>query len=174
MDVVTGATSTLIPKLTELLQDEYNLQKKVRKDVESTQQELIFMRAALRKVADVPPERLDHQVKAWASNVKELSYDMEDAVDTYKVRVRPVGDDGTGSDTFIRSVVEMLDIKKGSARHQLACVFEELMGLTRQLAELRDRYANCYSICSITCLDMICIFEDLQHAWYVTSTFRAK
>ncbi|CAL5045942.1 unnamed protein product [Urochloa decumbens] len=140
MDVVTGATSTLIPKLTALLQDEYNLQKKVKKDVEYTQKELIFMRAALCKVAEVPPERLDHQVKAWASNVKELSYDMEDAVDTYKVRVMVGGGYVDMGNTFIKSVVEMLDIKKGSARHQLASVIEELMGLTMQLAELRDRY----------------------------------
>lgn len=56
MEFATGALGTLIPKLSQLLQDEYNLQKGAKKDIEFLSRELDSMRAALRNVREVPPE----------------------------------------------------------------------------------------------------------------------
>ena len=87
MDLVTGALGRLPSKLLELLKDEYKLQKGVRVNVQSLSQELKSMHAALRKVAAVPWDQLDEQVKVWARKVREASYDMEDILDTFLVRV---------------------------------------------------------------------------------------
>jgi disease resistance protein RPM1 len=72
MDLVTGAMGSLLPKLGELLTDKYRLQKGVH--------------AALRKVGEVPRDQLDGQVKLWAGEVRDLSFDIEDVVDKFLVR----------------------------------------------------------------------------------------
>ena len=66
MSVVTGALGSLGPKLLQLLHDEYKLQKGVKKQVQWLSDELESVYAFLRKVADVPWDRLDEQVKVWA------------------------------------------------------------------------------------------------------------
>jgi disease resistance protein RPM1 len=87
MDLVTGALGLLPSKLLELLNEEYKLQKGVRQAVQSLTRELESMHAALRKVAAVPWDQLDEQVKVWAREVREASYDTEDILDTFLVRV---------------------------------------------------------------------------------------
>ncbi|XP_037458659.1 disease resistance protein Pik-2-like [Triticum dicoccoides] len=134
MEVVTGATGSVLTKVGALLQDEYIRQQGVQKDVESLQKELFFMRAALCKVAVVPAEQLDEQVKAWASNVKDLSYDMEDAVDTFTVRVTASKDHGRSR------IAGMGKWDRFTARRELADMIAEMKDLTMQVADLRDRY----------------------------------
>ncbi|WVZ48975.1 hypothetical protein U9M48_000360 [Paspalum notatum var. saurae] len=87
-DLVMGAMPSLIPKLSELLKEEYNLQTGVKEKVRSLTVELEHSQAALRKVAQVPWDELDEQVKLWAREVRESSYDMEDVLDTFFVHVQ--------------------------------------------------------------------------------------
>ena len=65
MEVVTGAMGSLLPMLGQLLMDEYNLHKRVKKDVEFLWKELESMHAALIKVGEVPRDQLDRQVKLF-------------------------------------------------------------------------------------------------------------
>jgi len=76
MSVVTGALGSLALKLLQLLHDEYKLHS-----------ELESIYAFLGEVAEVPWDRLNGQVKVWAREVREASYDMEDVLDTFLVRV---------------------------------------------------------------------------------------
>ncbi|TVU24889.1 hypothetical protein EJB05_27353, partial [Eragrostis curvula] len=93
MDVVTGATESLISMLGKLLKsvvseqlmEEYKLQTGLPKKIASLIKELECAHAALRNVAGVPPDQLDEQVKIWAREVREASYDMEDILDTFLV-----------------------------------------------------------------------------------------
>ena len=87
MDHVTGALGKLPSKLLELLKDEYKLQTGVKDQIRRLNPELKSMHAALRKVAMVPPDQLDEQVRDWACDVREASYDLEDIIDTFLVRV---------------------------------------------------------------------------------------
>lgn len=79
--------TALLPKLTKLLHDEYNLQKSARKGIEFLYNELKAMRAALEVIGEVPKEQLNQLQTIWAQDVRDLSYDMEDIIDTFMVDV---------------------------------------------------------------------------------------
>ncbi|XP_052134461.1 disease resistance protein RGA5-like [Oryza glaberrima] len=145
MEVTTGAMRALLPKLTDLLKDEYSLEKHVREGVKSLEIELEMMHAALRKVAEAPLDQLDDQVKIWASKVREISYDMEDAVDAFMVRVED--DSHSGPSTFKnrvkRSVKKISKLfRKAKELHQIVDAIKEAQALAQQMAGLRERYSG--------------------------------
>jgi disease resistance protein RPM1 len=63
MEFATGALGLLLPKLGQLLRDEYNLQKGAKSNIEFLTSELESIRAALRDVGEVPPEQLSEVIK---------------------------------------------------------------------------------------------------------------
>jgi disease resistance protein RPM1 len=141
MEVATGALGTLIPKLGQLLQDEYNLQKGVRKDIEFLSRELEGMRAALRSVGEVPQEELKEQVRIWARDVRELSYDMEDIVDTFLVRVQ--GPEAPSKRSTKRVMKKMMDIvTKATTCHEIGQEIKDIKERVKEVAERRDRSWN--------------------------------
>ncbi|XP_044961963.1 disease resistance protein RGA5-like [Hordeum vulgare subsp. vulgare] len=143
MEVAAGAMGPVIRKLGELLVRECNLKKRVKKGVQSLLTELEMMHAVLRKVGEVPPDQLEEPVRIWAGKVRDLSCDMEDAVDDFMVRV----DEGSSSKpTDMRSRVKKFLKKtttlfgKGKALHQICDAIEEAQDLAKQLADLSKRY----------------------------------
>ncbi|TVU23683.1 hypothetical protein EJB05_26062, partial [Eragrostis curvula] len=141
MEFATGALGTLLPKLGRLLQDEYKLQKSVKKDIEFLTDELDSMRAALHKVGDVPPEQLDEQVNIWERDVRELSYDMEDVVDTFLVQVKgPDPPSRSSSKRLVRKMVNMFT--KGRTHHHIAEEIKDIKERVIQVAARRDRQDN--------------------------------
>lgn len=145
MEVTAGAMTALLPKLARLLKDEYNLEKHVKEGFKSLEIELTMMHAALRKVAEVPLDQLDDQVKIWASKVREISYDMEDAVDAFMVRVED--DSHSGPSTFKNRVKRSIKkisklFRKAKELHQIADVIKEAQALAQQMAGLRERYSG--------------------------------
>jgi hypothetical protein len=88
MGVVLGPLPNLLPKLDELLADEYNLQKEVKGGIMFLRDELGSMKAALEHISNTPADQLPGGDKIWARNVRELSYDIEDNIDTFMVQVK--------------------------------------------------------------------------------------
>ncbi|CAD6272816.1 unnamed protein product [Miscanthus lutarioriparius] len=140
MELVTGAMGSLLPKLGELLKEEYGLQKGVKKKIESLSRELTMVHAVLRKIGDVPPDQLDELVRLWASEVREASYDMEDIVDTFLVRVE---DPNEATEPHVlrrlRKKVGSL-FKKSKARRNISSQIQEIYEKLAELAARRDRY----------------------------------
>ncbi|KAM3195351.1 hypothetical protein ACQJBY_071459 [Aegilops geniculata] len=143
MEVSAGAMGPVICKLAELLVGEYNLEKRVKKGVQSLLTELEMMHAVLRKVGEVPSEQLEEPVRIWAGKVRDLSCDMEDAVDDFLVRV----DEGSSIKPmnmrnrvkkFLKKTTKLFS--KGKALHQICDAIEEAQDLAKELAELRKRY----------------------------------
>ena len=88
VEIATGAMSTLLPKLADLIKDEYKLQKSVRGEIMFLKTELESMEATLLKVSEAPIDQPpDIQVKLWAREVRELSYDVEDRIDAFMVYI---------------------------------------------------------------------------------------
>ena len=138
MEFATGALGTLLPKLGQLLQDEYNLQKGVKKDIQFVRKELESMHAALRDVGEVPQEQLKEVIKIWARDVRELSYDMEDIVDTFLVRVQ--GSEPPSKRSVKRFVKKMTSIvSNAKTRHDIGQEIKDIKERVKDVAERRDR-----------------------------------
>ncbi|XP_037467562.1 disease resistance protein RGA5-like [Triticum dicoccoides] len=146
MQVAAGALSPLIRKLGDLLVDEFTLGNRVKKGVKSLQTELQMMYVFLHKVGDVPADELDPQVRIWADKVRELSYNMEDAVDVYMVRVYDGGHGELGPNNMKNRVKKFVKrtkklFSKGMALHKISADVRQSQELAKELGELRQRYA---------------------------------
>ncbi|CAN6372406.1 unnamed protein product [Urochloa humidicola] len=139
MEFAVPVLRTLIPKLLQLLKEEYNLQNGVKKDIEFLSKELEISQAALREVSKVPLEQLSELVRLWARDVREVSYDMEDIVDTFMVRVQGAGPpDKRGAKKFIKKMSSKLS--KAMARHGIGQEIKGIRERVREVSERRDRY----------------------------------
>ncbi|KAF7012720.1 hypothetical protein CFC21_026879 [Triticum aestivum] len=136
MDLAMGAMSSLLGKLGEVIK-EYKLQKGVKKKVRSFSAQLMIVRAALGKVAEVPQDELDDQIKFWANDVRELSYDMEDVVDSLLVRVEGC-EPNDNQASFKKLMAKMVNVfKKGKARSEISTAVEEIH---KQLQDVTTRH----------------------------------
>jgi hypothetical protein len=143
MELALGAMTSLAPKLGDLLMEEYVVQKGLKPDIESLSRELVMMNAALVDASRVPPDQLTEVEKLWARKVRDLSYDMEDAVDDFILRVAG-GDDSADDSKFFKKTLAMvkdvMSIKKFKDRRQISDKVKDIKKLSNELAELRAKY----------------------------------
>uniref|UniRef100_A0A0E0R8M5 Jacalin-type lectin domain-containing protein n=1 Tax=Oryza rufipogon TaxID=4529 RepID=A0A0E0R8M5_ORYRU len=137
MEVVTGAMHTLLPKLDTLLTVEYNLHRGLKGEIKCLKAELETMHAALMRVSEA--ETTDKMVKIWARNVREISYDIEDIIDTFMVHVEahPSARLRGIKGFFIRSLGLLTRAK---IRRRIAIDIRDIKVLVKEVAERRDRY----------------------------------
>ncbi|CAM0147230.1 unnamed protein product [Urochloa decumbens] len=147
MEFASVALGSLLPKLSRLLQEEYHLQTGAKKGIRFLYEELERTQAALRQVgAEVPLPCQEHQlselVRLWARDVREVSYDMEDIVDTFMVRVQGSGPLSKSSvKRFIKKMSNIVDFAtKAKARRQVAKQVESIKERVSEVADRRDRY----------------------------------
>ncbi|XP_039822905.1 disease resistance protein RGA5-like [Panicum virgatum] len=139
MEVVTGALPSVITKLGELLIGEYNLQKGVKGEIRFLKSELESMKGALEKVSSTPADRLDIQDKIWARDLRELSYDMEDSIDTFMVH-------GQGKDQAnLHGIKKFIDrsvglFRKAKIRHEMATDIRDIKNRVEEVAKRHQRY----------------------------------
>ncbi|GJN05168.1 hypothetical protein PR202_ga22776 [Eleusine coracana subsp. coracana] len=127
-------------KLLELLKKEYQLQKGVREDVKFLSRELESMYTALRKVAMVPWEQLDDQVKVWAREVREASYEMEDVLDTFIIRAGSGPEPAHMVQRLMKKMGKLFDLSKVMARRDIAAAIEGIKLQLQEMSDRRDRY----------------------------------
>jgi disease resistance protein RPM1 len=140
MEFATGALGALLPKLGQLLRDEYNLHKGAKKNIEFLTTELECIQAALRSVGEVPREELSDLVKVWARDAREVSYDMEDIVDTFLVRVQDPANklpSKRSAKKFIKKMVGF--VTKAKTRHDIGQEIKDIKERVKEIAERRDR-----------------------------------
>ncbi|CAN6362797.1 unnamed protein product [Urochloa humidicola] len=143
MDLVTGTLGKLPSKLLVLLSDEYKLQTGVKDQIRCLNRELESMHDALRKVAKVPLDQLDEQVRLWARDVREAYYDTEDILDTFLVRVDgdPKGPtDANNVKRLVKMMGNLFSLSKVKARHEIAAAIDALSKELEEVAKRRERY----------------------------------
>ncbi|XBI42973.1 hypothetical protein VPH35_107805 [Triticum aestivum] len=136
MQFATGAMSSLLPKLGELLKEEYNLQKRLKKGIRDLKDELLVIEVALLKVSDVPLDKLDPLVKIWANDVRELSYAIEDSLDSFMVRVEGV--EPTKPHTFFGFIKKTC--KKATKLKIRRKIANDINDVKIQVKEVKERY----------------------------------
>ncbi|KAJ1256963.1 hypothetical protein BS78_K262200 [Paspalum vaginatum] len=143
MGLVTGAIGSIVSKLAELLASEYKLQAGVAR-IESLARELESAHAFLQEIDKVPPDQLNEQVKLWASEVRESSYDMEDVLNTFLVHAKddPKPVDKSKNKNKLKRLKEKIGVlfSKTMARHDIANAIEEVNRKIKEIAERRQRY----------------------------------
>ncbi|XBH59694.1 hypothetical protein VPH35_114386 [Triticum aestivum] len=141
MQFATGAMSSLLPKLGELLKEEYDLQKRLKKGIKDLKDELLVIQAALLKVSDVPLDKLDPLVKIWANDVRELSYAIEDSLDSFMVRVE--GFEPTKPHTFFGFIKKTCKkATKLKIRRKIANDINDVKIQVREVKQTYDRYKD--------------------------------
>ncbi|CAL5078255.1 unnamed protein product [Urochloa decumbens] len=118
----------------------------LRAEVKSLAQDLKSTHVALCKVAQVPPDKLDPQVKHWARDVREASYDMEDILDTFLVHVdggdhQPANEDKAGKfERLQEKMGKLFSLSKLKARHDIARAIEDIKKQVDEMTKRRERY----------------------------------
>ncbi|CAL4979426.1 unnamed protein product [Urochloa decumbens] len=139
MEIVAGALPRLLPKIAELLAGEYNLQKEVKGGIIFLQAELESMQCALEKISKTPADKLDEQDKIWARNVREMSYDTEDTIDTYMVQCK--GRKPPEQHGFKEAIDRTLKwFRQPKIRHKIAKDIREIKSRVHEVAQRHDRY----------------------------------
>jgi hypothetical protein len=143
MELALGAMASLAPKLGDLLMEEYVVHKGLKPDIESLSNELVMMNATLLDASRIPPDQLTAVEKLWARKVRDLSYDMEDAIDDFILRVAGGDNSATDSKLFkkiLGKVNDVMSIKKFKDRLQISNKVKDIKKLSNELAELRAKY----------------------------------
>ncbi|OQU79713.1 putative disease resistance RPP13-like protein 3 [Sorghum bicolor] len=129
-----GAMGSLIAKLGDLLAAEYKLLKGAKGQILFLKAELESMHVFLKKISDT--EQPDEQDKCWAKEVRELSYDIEDSVSEFMLRVESKSSSKPrGFMGFINRSTKLLTTM--NIRHDIAKEFE---GLKVHVVEVRERH----------------------------------
>jgi ABC-type glutathione transport system ATPase component len=141
MDLAMNGMVSLLPKLGELLNKEYKLQKSAEQDVVYLQTELQHMYANLNKVASVPRDELDEQDRLWAGEVRDISHDIEDLVENFLVSAAqgavPPPDAGCFKVLTARLAILFRMVR---ARREVSTAIEGIKGKVHEVASRDERY----------------------------------
>jgi nucleoside-triphosphatase THEP1 len=140
MEFATGAMGALLPKLGVLLQKEYHLKKRMKQGIKDLKAELESMHTALVKVSNVPSDQLDPLVRIWANEIRELSYVIEDSLDSFMVHFEDLEPTKPHVSFvgFIRGTRNK--ITEFKIRHKIANDMKDIESHVRKVKERYDRY----------------------------------
>lgn len=83
-----SAAQSLVGNVGQLLTEEYRLLSSVGGEVTELRDDLATMNALLRMQSEADEAAVDHFVREWMKQLRELAYDAEDSVSLYKLRVK--------------------------------------------------------------------------------------
>ncbi|GJN10142.1 hypothetical protein PR202_ga28209 [Eleusine coracana subsp. coracana] len=89
-----GAAQTLVKNAGKLLATEYRQLSGVGGEVVELRDDLDTMNALLRMQSEADEGAVDHFVRVWMKQLREVAYDAEDCIDLYLLRIKGRVSDG--------------------------------------------------------------------------------
>ncbi|KAF8779114.1 hypothetical protein HU200_002787 [Digitaria exilis] len=83
-----GVAQALVGYLGQLVGAEFQQLRGVGREVAQLRDELATMNSILRMQSEADDSAVDHFVREWMKQVRELAYDAEDCIDLYVFRIR--------------------------------------------------------------------------------------
>lgn len=121
----------LLEKLTGVLQEEVQLLRGLRTDVQFIKDELERLKVTLR-VADKLEDK-DPELKVWVKQLRDVAQDMEDAIDEFTLRL--VNHQGHGPNSSLNNLVAY--IKSVKARHRIASEIQDIRSRVETISKGR-------------------------------------
>uniref|UniRef100_A0A0D9WY82 AAA+ ATPase domain-containing protein n=1 Tax=Leersia perrieri TaxID=77586 RepID=A0A0D9WY82_9ORYZ len=136
VSAATGVMNSVISKLTELLGEEYNLQKGVKQDIAFLKDELSSMNALLEKLADM--DVLDPLTNDWRNQVRDMAYDIEDCIDRCMLQLHCESDKPAGIMGFFSDMIKKVEML--GTHHRMGKQIQELKTRIGEASQRRKRY----------------------------------
>ena len=89
-----GVAQALVGNLGQLVGSEFQKLRGVGSEVAQLRDELATMNALLRMQAEAEDGAVDHFIREWMKQLRELAYDAEDCIHLYMFRVKGRFGDG--------------------------------------------------------------------------------
>ncbi|XP_073139992.1 disease resistance protein RPM1-like [Henckelia pumila] len=135
-----SAASFLFNQLTLFLQQKQGLLGGIGDNAVYIRDELGQMRAFLRAADE--KEETDPQLKEWVNKVREISYDTEDVLETYMLKLARLHPDADGYKRYIKKPYTA--VKKLMIRHQIASEFQKIKLRMENVAKTQQRFKDIY------------------------------
>lgn len=129
-----GLAEALIGKLGLLLLQEFHLLSRVRDDVVLLRDDAAMMNALLRMYSETDEGAVDHFVREWMTQVRELAYDGEDCMDIFISRVNWAPRSTNPVLGFFHWIATLIP------RHRLANDIDALRARAIAISERQARY----------------------------------
>ncbi|XP_025791324.1 disease resistance protein RPP13-like isoform X4 [Panicum hallii] len=130
----TGVMGSVIGKLTAMLGEKYQLARDAEDGIRFLKEELSTMDAVLQNLAEKDDDQIDPLAKDWRSKVRELSYDIEDCIDRFRLN----HSHGGSKANFVRKAVRKVKILLQD--RGLAEEIQKLKSLVIEQSERAKRY----------------------------------
>ncbi|KAK1625925.1 hypothetical protein QYE76_000240 [Lolium multiflorum] len=158
VDVTSGAMGSLLDKLGKLVTEDYSLDMSIKSDIESLSVDLAMIHLDLPELENVV------RAKFFIDEVRELSYNTEDMIDSFMVHVDP-DSSSSGFREIMHESVELLQNGKPTYQ-QIGDVIRDIKAKVQAVADRQNKYiknvvANA-SIKATTNLRISAIYEHKE------------
>ncbi|XP_047043192.1 disease resistance protein RGA5-like [Lolium rigidum] len=138
VSAATGALKPVVEKLFALLGHEYKQFKEVHDQIRFLTNELTTMHAFVLKMSEEEEGGHDVLDKAWMKEARELSYDMEESIDEFMLRV---DEKNARPDGFINKIKHSLaKLGKMKTRRRIGKEIEDQKKQIIQVGDRNSRY----------------------------------
>ena len=130
----TSVMGSVISKLTAMLGEKYQLARDAEEGIRFLREELSTMDAVLQELAEKDDDQIDRRAKDWRSKVRELSLDIEDCIDRFRLN----HSHGGSKANFVRKAVRKVKILLQD--RGLAEEIQKLKSLVIEQSERAERH----------------------------------